>query len=66
MKEEINDVTWNEFEYGNRNYYDEAGQDFERKNTKKITKKRKWKEIENIKENRRLKEEISSFEYYSF
>ncbi len=60
----MEDLNWNDFEYANENY-----EEVEQKNNLKITKKksnkRKWKEIENIKEKRKLKETLSTLEYYA-
>jgi len=54
----------------NKNWEDTASFDDEfdvqeRKN-KVQTRKRKWREIENIKDQRRLRRDIDSFEHYSY
>ena len=37
-----------------------------KKGTIKVTQKRKWREIETIKEQRRLRRDIAAFEHYSY
>lgn len=53
--------SWEEFDFG-------ADGEFEAVEPKKHTrsKKRKWREIEDVKEKQRLKRELSSYDNYSF
>jgi hypothetical protein len=45
--------------------FDEEIDDQDKKSKSKM-RKRKWREIENIKEQRRLRRDIDSFEQYSY
>ncbi|MDO6447483.1 DUF3545 family protein [Colwellia sp. 1_MG-2023] len=57
----MNKFNWDDFDFIN-------DEDFSEKETrnKGKTSKRKWREIESIKEKRRLKKQIEEMEQYSF
>jgi hypothetical protein len=57
----MNNINWDNFEFINEEDFSEN----EVKGKAK-TKKRKWREIESIKEKRRLKKQIEEIEQYSF
>lgn len=57
----MNNLNWEYFEFLNED-------DFSENETKRKvkSKKRKWREIESIKEKRRLKRQLEELEHYSF
>ncbi|MDG1752997.1 MAG: DUF3545 family protein [Thalassotalea sp.] len=57
----MNNINWDNFDFVNED-------DFSENEVKGKTKskKRKWREIESIKEKRRLKKQIEEIEHYSF
>jgi hypothetical protein len=57
----MNKFNWDDFDFIN----DEDFSEKDVKNSRK-TSKRKWREIESIKEKRRLKKQIDELEQYSF
>jgi len=52
--------SWEEFDFGQVSEFEAVEQ---KKNTRQ--RKRKWREIEEIKEKQRLKKELSSYDSYS-
>lgn len=53
--------SWEEFDFGQLSEFEAVEQ---KKNSRQ--KKRKWREIEDVKEKQRLKRELLSYESYSF
>lgn len=61
LEKVMDDFNWEDSEF-----FEEAGASYTEAKAKTKVKKRKWREIESVKEKRRLKRQLEEFEQYSY